>query len=155
MLVDRNSPIEIRRQRPRQRLHPGILEKVNQPAQRTFVYSEAGRMIEPTQARTARRANSLLVERPRVKKGRIANRAEVIGIQGRGRSQTVGTDRNPGPFEQRAIANAAVVGEKQRKNSVRDPANEIEGSRSRYSTTREGAPPCIWPTTRLLRSEIS
>jgi hypothetical protein len=121
---------------------------MNQAAQGAFVHPEAGRMVEPAQARAARRANSPVVERPRVEKGRVANGTKVIGCERLRRSQAFGTDGNPRPFEQRAIANAAVVREKQRKNSVGDPANEIEGSRSRYSATREGAPPVIEPTTR-------
>ena len=99
----------------------------------------------------ARRANSPLVERPRIEKRRVANGAEVIGIERRGRSETIGTDRNPRPFEERTIANAAIVREKQRKNSVRDPANEIEGRRSRYRTTREGAPPVVLGVSAMFR----
>ena len=46
-------------------------------------------------------------------------------------------------LSERAIANPAIVGEKQRKNSVGDPANEMEGGRSRQNATREGAPPRV------------
>jgi len=169
--VHRNGALQICRQRPRERLHPGILEQVNQTAQRAFVDSEAGRTIEPAKARAAGGAYALLIERPRIEERRIANGAEVVGLEGSGRSETAGTDRNPCPFEKRAFANAAIVRKKQRKNSVRDPANEIEGSRSRYRTTREGAPPDTAPEApfkavpeasvkavparRRLRSEIS
>jgi hypothetical protein len=108
-------------------------------------------MVETAQARTACRANSVLVERPRIEKRRVANRAEVICIERRRGSETLGTDRNPRPLEERAIADAAIVGEKQRKNSVGDLANEIEGSRSRYRTAREGAPPVILSVSAMLR----
>jgi hypothetical protein len=83
----------------------------------------------------------VLIEREYIQERRIANGAEEFHLERRGRSKAAGTDRNPGPFEKLTLANAAIVRKKQRKNSVRDPANEIEGSRSRYRTTREGAPP--------------
>jgi hypothetical protein len=150
MFVNRNGAFQVGGQRPGQRLHSGILEQVNQAPQRAFVEPETGRMIEAAQAGTARRANSPIIERPWVEKRRIANGAEVIGIQRRRRSETIGADRNARPFEEGTIANAAIVREKQRKNSVGDLVNEIEGSRSRYRATREGAPPVVRPTTRRL-----
>ncbi len=151
MFVNRNGTLQVCGQRPGQRLHSGILEQVNQPAQGTFVDPETGRVVEPAQTRTASSANAPLIERPRVEKRRVANGAEVIGLQRRGRSEAIGTDRNACPFEQRAIAHAAIVGEKQRKNSVGDPANEIDGSRSRYRVAREGAPPAIFGVSAILR----
>ena len=72
-----------------------------------------------------------LIERTGVEKRRVANGAEVIGIERRGRSETLGADRNTRPLEERAVADAAIIGEKQRKNPVGDPANEMEGGRSR------------------------
>ena len=141
MFAWRNSPFQKYCQGARQRLHPRILEQMNQAAQRAFVHSKAGRMIEASQAGTASRTDTLFIERERVQKGCVADGAEVIRHQRRGRSEALAADWNPSPFFERALANAAIVREKQRKNSVRDPANEIEGSRSRYRTTREGAPP--------------
>jgi hypothetical protein len=88
-------------------------------------------VIETPQTGAAGGANALLVKGIRVDKRCIADRAKVLGIQRDRRIQAGFADRNPGPFGERALANAAIVGEKQRKNSVRNPANEIEGSRSR------------------------
>ena len=123
---------------------------MNQAAQRTFVNPETGRTVEPAEARSAGCADTPGIERPRVEKRRPANGAEVIGIERRRGSEAIGTDRNPRPFEERTSANAAVVREKQRKNSVGDLANEIEGRRSRYRTAREGAPPVVIPAARRL-----
>ena len=154
MFIDRNGSFQVRSQRPGEGFHPGILKEVNQTSQRAFVHPETGCVVKPPQARTACRANSPLIERPGVEKRRIANGTEEIGIERRGRSETLGANRNPRPFEECPIANAAIVRKKQRENPVRDPANEIECGRSRYRTTREGAPPVaktetIKPATRL------
>jgi len=88
-------------------------------------------MVETPQPGAAGSANALVIEWIRVDKRCVADRAEVFGIQRNGGIEAGFANRNPGPFDQRALADAAIVGEKQRKNSVRNPANEIEGSRSR------------------------
>jgi len=88
-------------------------------------------MIEAPQTSAAGGANAPVVKRICVEKGRIADGAKVLGIQRNGGIQTGFADRNAGPLDQRALANAAIVGEERRKNSVRNPANEIKGSRSR------------------------
>ena len=120
---------------------------MNEPAQRTFIKPETGRPIEATQTRAARRANTLLIERIGVHEWCLADRAEILGrelgSERGGGVQTLFADRNPGPFEEGAIANPAIIGEEQRKNSVGDPANEMEGGRSRQNATREGAPPDV------------
>jgi hypothetical protein len=104
---------------------------VNETAERAFIQPEAGRVVEPPQAGAAGGANALVVKWICVDKRYIARRAKVLRIQRDWGIQAGFADRNPGPFGQRALANAAIVGEKQRKNSMGDPANEIEGSRSR------------------------
>jgi hypothetical protein len=88
-------------------------------------------MIEAPQTSAAGGANAPVVKGICVEKGRIADGAKVLGIQRNGGIQTGFADRNAGPLDQRALANAAIVGEERRKNSVRNPANEIKGSRSR------------------------
>jgi hypothetical protein len=116
---------------------------MNELAQRAFVQPETGCPVEPTQTRAAGRADTLLVKWISVNEWRLADRAEILGSERGGGVQALFADRNPSPFGEGAIANPAIVGEKQRKNSVGDPANEMEGSRSRQSATREGAPPDV------------
>ena len=62
-LIYRESPLQIPRQRAPQRLHPRILEKVDQAAQRAIVKSETDRIVETTQAGPASRAYSMLIQR--------------------------------------------------------------------------------------------
>jgi hypothetical protein len=114
---------------------------MNELAQRPFIKPKTGRPVETTQTRTARRANTLLIKRKSVDEWRIADRAEILGFQRSGGVQTLFADRDPGPFCEGTITNPAIIGEEQRKNSVGDLANEMEGDRSRQSATREGAPP--------------
>ena len=52
-------------------------------------------------------------------------RIVMIGLLILGGSQAFSADRNPCPFEQRAFANPAIVGEKQREDPMGDPADEI------------------------------
>ena len=104
---------------------------MNETAERAFVYAEAGGAVETSQPGAAGGANTLVIKWIRVDKRCIADRAEVLRVQRNGGIEAGVADRNPGPFDQRVLANAAIVGEKQRKNSVRNPADEIEGSRSR------------------------
>jgi hypothetical protein len=145
MLVDGNGPVQKSRQTTRQRRHAGILKQMDQTTERTFVNPEAGRTVKPTKARAASGTDSRLIERPWVQKRGIANRAEVIGVKGRRGGETSVAHWDSCPFDERALTDAAIVGEKQRKNTVRDPANEIESGRSRYRATREGAPPVMSP----------
>lgn len=144
-LIVRKNTLQVTGQMTRQRLHSRILIQMNQAAQRAFVQTEAGGMIESAKSRTASRAHTLLVERVRIQKRRITNRAKVIGLQRSGGLKATGANRNAGPFGKGTLANTAVSRKKQRKNSVVklvDSATEqIEGGRSRYRTTREGAPP--------------
>jgi hypothetical protein len=118
---------------------------MDEAAQRTLIKSETGRTIESTQPGAARRANTLRIERISVDERRAADGAEIFGLERSRGVQALFADRNPGPLEEGAIADPAIIGEKQRKNTVGDPANEMEGSRSRQSATREGAPPDISP----------
>lgn len=104
---------------------------MNEAAERAFVQAEAGGVVETPQPGAAGGANALVIQWIRVDKRCVADRAEVLGIQRNGGFEAGFADRNPGPFDERALADAAIVREKQRKNSVRNPANEIEGSRSR------------------------
>ena len=85
---------------------------MNELAQRTFVKSEAGRPIETTQTRSARYANTLLIEWIRVNEWSLANRTKILGCQRGGGVQAFFADRNPGPFGEGAIANPAIIGEK-------------------------------------------
>jgi hypothetical protein len=114
---------------------------MDQAAQRTFIRPEARRLVERPQPRPARRANALLIERPRVEKRSITNGAREIRLERFRRRQTLFADRNARPLYKRTLANPAIIGKKQREKSVRNLADEMEGSRSRYRTTREGAPP--------------
>jgi len=85
-----------------------------------FVEAEAGRTVKAPQAGTARRANTLFVERVRVYKRRVTAGAEVLRFERHGRREAFGAHRNTGPSGQRALADTAIVGEEQRKKAVRD-----------------------------------
>jgi hypothetical protein len=130
-LIDRNCALQKSSQRPREWFHPGVFEEMNKSPERTVVQPEAGRVIETAQPRAAGGANAPLVKRISVDKRRIADGAKVFRIDRNGGFETVFADRNPGPFIERARADAAIVRKKQRKNTVRNPANEIKSSRSR------------------------
>ncbi len=147
LLVERNSSFEEPAQLPRQRLHAGVLEQVNQVAQRAFVESEAGRAVEAAQALSASGTDALFVQRVAVRKRGMTGRAEVGGFKRLGRVQTLGADRYSGPFGKRALADAAFVRKQQRKNAVGDRSEGGSG-RSRQATTREGAPPVIAALSR-------
>lgn len=153
-LIDRNRALEESRQWPAQRAHTAVFEKVNQVSEGAFIETETGRAIEATQALAACGANAVLVKRIAVYEGCMTASAEVIGLEGFRCGQTLVANGNSGPFCKRALADAAFVGKKQRKNAVGD-RSEGGSSRSRYATTREGAPPDIKPALRRLSSEIS
>jgi hypothetical protein len=102
-----------------------------QAPQGAFVHPETRRVIETLQTGPAGRAYAAFVQRPVIHERRMADRAEIFGIVRNGRSHTLVADGDASPFEKRAFADAAIVRKKQRKNSVRDPANEMEGGRSR------------------------
>ena len=147
LLIVRHNAVQVFCKRTRKRFHAGILVKMNQRPQRPFVKSEAGCVIESPETGTAGGAYAELVQRVRVQKRCIADGAEIVRLK-RGRGfEAIRTDRNPGPFGQRTLANAAVGGKKQRKNSVGKrvggATQQIGGDRSRYRATREGAPPCL------------
>jgi hypothetical protein len=130
-LIDRNCTLHKGGQRSREWFHPGVFEKMNKSPERTFVQPEAGGVIETAQTGATGCANALVVKRISINKRRIADGAKVFRVERHGGFETVLADRNPGPFVEPALANAAVVRKKQRKNTVRNPANEIKGSRSR------------------------
>src|ERR1700744_6361037 len=104
---------------------------MDQAPKRALVQPEAGRPIEAPQARPARRADAVIVKRISVDERRVADCAEELRLKRRGRTQTIGADRNPGPLCEWFLADAAIVREKQRKNAVRNPAKETGSSRSR------------------------
>src|SRR5260370_3243260 len=71
--------------------------------------------------------------------------AEVLGRVGAGRAQAGGADGNARKPAQRLIADAAFVGEEERKKSVRN-LPYIRSYKSRDSfrqSTREGSPPPV------------
>jgi hypothetical protein len=108
-LVHRHRALQIPGERPRQRFHSGILEQVNETAQRPFINAETGRLIKAAQPRPASGTNALLIERPGIEERCVTNRAEVIGLKRRRRMKAAFADGNPRPFIERAITNAAIV----------------------------------------------
>jgi hypothetical protein len=82
-------------------------------------------MIEAAQTLAACRADARRIERKCIQERGIANGAEEFGIQRRRRTETRFTDGDPRPFIERVAADTAIVGINQRKNCVRNPANEI------------------------------
>lgn len=93
---------------------------MNKTAEWPFVKPEAGGAIEAPEARTARRADAELVEWILVDERSITTSAEVIGLELRGSGKTFSAHRDTGPLVERSLADAAIVGEKERKKSVRD-----------------------------------
>ena len=110
-LVNGNRLIEVTGQRPGQGLHARILQQVDQRAQRTFVKSETRGPVKASQTGLAGGAHAVFVQREFVRERSVAAGAEVLGIQRHRSSQTFRTDRNPRPFGQIAITNAAFGGE--------------------------------------------
>jgi len=141
MLVNRYGALHISRERPRERFHAGVFVQMDETAERSFVQAKAGCMVEAPEAGAAGGANSFVVKWICVDERRIADGAEIVGIERGGGFQAVAADGNPGPFEKCALADAAIAGKKQRENAMRNPAKEMGSSRSRYRATREGAPP--------------
>ena len=113
-----------------QRAHAGILEEVDQTAERTFIEAKACGSVEATEAGPAEGADALIIERESVLKRGVAGRTEVFRFERRRGIQARGTDRNTGESGERLVADSTVRWEKKRKNSVGDRA-EAEGGRSR------------------------
>jgi len=82
-------------------------------------------MIEAAQTFAACRTDARLIERERIQERSVANGAEEFGIQRLRRTQARIADRDPCPSGEGAAADAAIVRINQRKNCVRNPANEI------------------------------
>ena len=91
---------------------------MNQVSQGALVGTEAVSGVETPSACPAERAAALLIEREAVQEGRLALDAEVIGGERRGRSQAGGADRNARIPLKGALAEAAFIGEEDRKKSV-------------------------------------
>jgi hypothetical protein len=113
---------------------------VDQATQRAIVKAETCSTIETEEARGTEGADAVGIERERILKRRIAGGAEVVGFERNGGIQAVDTDRNTSKPIKRKVADAALGGENERKNSVGDRPKGGNG-RSRQQTTREGAPP--------------
>ena len=132
---------------------------MNEAAQRALVHPEAGRLVKPAQSCPASSADAVLVERKCVEERRVTAGAEILGFKRSGRVQALIANGNPRPLAERTPANAAIRRKKPRKNAVGDLVNhlleEVGSRRSRYLTTREGAPPDIVPVSRRCWSEIS
>jgi len=92
-------------------------------------------VIESPETGTAGGAYAELVQRVSVQKRCIADAAEIVRLKRGWRFEAIRADRNAGPFGERTLANAAVGGKKQRKNSVRklvgSATQQIGGDRSR------------------------
>ena len=151
-LSRRGGALHVSGQRTRQRFHSRIFEEMNQGAKSAFVHAEAGGVIESAQAGAASGADAAVVQRIRIEERGIADRTEIFGVERRAgalrQSLQTGT---VGPLTSATFADAAIVREKQRKNSVRgSPYRRSKRSRSRYSVTREGAPPVREPAPRRL-----
>ena len=129
-LVDRNRALEKPGQRFRQGLHAVVFEKVDQPAEGAFIESEAGCAVEASQALPARGADAVVVQRIAVNERSVAGDTEEFGFEGPGGFEAVGADRHASPSGERALADAAFVGEQQRKNAVGD-RSESGSCRSR------------------------
>ncbi len=93
---------------------------MNQAAQRAFIKSEAGGRVKFSQAGTARRANPMLIQRKLVLKRRMTAGTEMIRLEGSGGGKALRANRDARPAVKGAVANAAIRGENQRKNAVRD-----------------------------------
>jgi hypothetical protein len=101
-----------------QRFHPGVLIKVNQIAKRALIKPEAGRVIEAPKAGTAHGAKTLLIQRKPVQKRGVAGGTKIFRFKGLRSVEALLANRDSGPADQRTLADAAFVREKQRKDSV-------------------------------------
>jgi hypothetical protein len=108
---------------------------VNQSAQRPFVETETGRIIESHEAGPAGGADTLLIQRKRVEKWSVTDRTEIFRVGRQSRLQTRPADGYPSDFIEGLPADPAVVGEEQRKKSVGNPAEELGSSRQCYLAT--------------------
>ena len=64
----------------------------------------------------------------------MAGSAEAIGFEGGWRGEAVVADRNARPLCELALADAAVVGEKEREEAVRNPEQGIKKGSSDQAT---------------------
>jgi hypothetical protein len=125
---------------------------MDQSAEGAVVHSETRRLIEFPQTSAAGGAYAVPIERICVDERRSAGSAEEFSVE-RGRGiQALIANGDTRPFEERAFTDAAIVRKENRKNAVGDPVDglpeEVGNSRSRYRTTREGAPPDMVPASR-------
>ena len=118
--VDRDRSIQHLAQRSCERLHPRVLEEVNQIAEGTLIKTEARSAIEPAKARPADRADTLGIQWIGVNERCIAARTEVFRLKLPRGVETIRANRNAGPFVQDVFTDAAFVGEKQRENAAGD-----------------------------------
>ena len=93
---------------------------MDQAAQRAIVETEAGGAIEPQQAGTAKGAYAFGIQSETVLERRITQGAEEIGFERLRRIQASVANRYARKSGQGGVANAALGGEKERKNSVGD-----------------------------------
>jgi hypothetical protein len=116
--IHRNGLREKTRQMAPQRFHPGVLIKVNQIAKGALIKAEAGRAIEAPKAGTAHRAKAMLIQRKPVQKRGVAGGTKIFRFEGLRSVEALLANRGSGPADQRTLADAAFVREKQRKDSV-------------------------------------
>jgi hypothetical protein len=93
---------------------------MDQVPQRAFIKAEAVSCIEASGAGAAEGASAFQIERKSILERSLALGAEKFGRKGAGSAQTRGTNRNARIAMQRGITEAAFVGKKDRKKSVRN-----------------------------------
>jgi hypothetical protein len=93
---------------------------MNETAKSSFVKTEATGAVEPSQAGTADRANTMVVQRIGVDERRVTAGTEIIRFELNGGGEALRADGNPRPFIKGVFTDTAFVWEKQRKNAVRD-----------------------------------
>ena len=93
---------------------------MDQFAQRAIVETVTESAVKAAKARAAQSADALRIESETILKRSAAGSAEEIGFERLGRAEAGVADRNAREAFERSVANAAISGEKKRKNSVGD-----------------------------------
>src|SRR5258708_9659232 len=125
--VARQSQCKQASQRLRQSLNTAVLKKMDELPQSVFVETEGICGIKSERSAAAQSATAFLVKRRRAAERRAALHAEILRCQRFWFRKTSAANRHSRNFMQRLLANSAVVGKDQSKETVEG----LSGKRTR------------------------
>ena len=121
--IDRKGPLKKVAERSGERRHARVLKEMDEAAQGTAVEAEAGGMVKAAPVTAAGSANTIGVERMLIRKGRAAQRAEVLGFEGFGSGEARLADGYTGPAIERSSAETTIGWKNDREKGVGDGTN--------------------------------